>query len=828
MKLSVIALATLLLLCACEAGNAFGQPSTIQSLGHLTANYRLSIGRRVSDDGTVIVGGSSWTNNRMHGFRWSVEGGMQHLAPHPLDDRGDAYGVSGDGNVTVGYTAGGYLRYGAAIRWNADGQLEDVYGSSELKYAMGFGVSGDGLVAVGYGSTGDYIPTRAFRFTTDTSPYELGTVNAYGGGSYAYDASRDGSVIVGSSDVAYPEVQGAFRWTPAEGMRGLGTLYRDSIARAVSDDGEVIVGSCYPSRDERAFRWTEADLIQELFGVEKFVGKTCASDVSGDGAIIVGRCEMPPNRSFSDRGTACVWRNGEARSLWDLLEHEYPADLEGWSALNSVEGISADGTTLTGHGLYRGDQTAFRVVLRNSAPTVAPIAPLTVECEGDSNLVELQTVVGDSGTRVTVRWKVDGETVQEQKDVAPGATTFQYDFPHGESSVVVEATDGEYTTTAGTTVTVSDTTAPTLIVAPDVIVPTDTRKDFATNVTLKPPQVYDACDGDPELIHDAPALFPVGVTTVHWTATDADGNRSTATQRVIVEDREPPVMTAAPNVETYCDRGRIFATLRLTPPGAVDNVTSEVAVKGDAGARFRIGRTRVTWTATDEAGNASTKSMIVNVLNRKPRARPGKTVRFQAESESGVDVRLDGSASSDPDGHALRYFWRAPRVVFRNPKVAKPLATFPIGVTNATLTVTDEAGGKSSARVRVIVTLANSEERPRGAQANAAFDAAAASARRAAESGSAGEACLAGLAHSAAAQRLSIQAGERIRWEEGGTPNDAKFEYAALRAEQRQHGERAAQAWLRAYAETGDDAALAAAIDALRGAAYAQADLAER
>ena len=44
---------------------------------------------------------------------------------------------------------------------------------------------------------------------------------------------------------------------------------------------------------------------------------------------------------------------------------------------------------------------------------------------------------------------------------------------------------------------------------------------------------------------DAPATFPLGTTTVTWTATDAAGNSSSATQQVLVKDTTAPVVTAA-------------------------------------------------------------------------------------------------------------------------------------------------------------------------------------------------------------------------------------------------------------------------------------------
>ncbi|HEV7278684.1 MAG TPA: HYR domain-containing protein [Pirellulaceae bacterium] len=829
-KSSSIAVATTVILSCFAVSEGFGQQgSTIESLGHVTASYRRSSGRRVSDDGSVIVGWSNGPIGKPHGFRWTAEGGMQELAPHPLDDESDAFGVSGDGSVVVGLTYGA-SRNATPARWKPDGRLEEPYAPATFDRGVAYGVSGDGGVAVGYGGTINRLPSHAYRYSDSAEPYDLGTIEGANGISVATDASYDAGVIVGWSD-STQQYRRAFRWTAATGveqleLNGLGPW---SASNAVSDDGSTIVGNFDPNTGyEYAFVWTADVGVQVLPKiVVGFSGKSSANDVSRDGSLIVGRCDTF-GQTFSSRGAACVWKNGECRSLWDLLEHEYPTDLEGWSRLDSVEGVSADGKTMTGHGLYRGDQTAFRLTLRNAPPSVAPIAPLTVECKGETNVAVLSTHIGDDGDRVTVRWKANGKVLQQENDVEPGSTQFRHDFPHGSTRVEVEASDRDATTTWSTTVTVSDTTAPTLSVVHDVVVPTDPRKGYATNVTLTAPHVFDVCDGEPTLANDAPERYPIGETIVRWTATDADGNSSMMNQRVVVEDREPPRFDVVPNAKALCDWGKVFATLRLTPPTAVDNASGPIVVTSDNGPRFRIGDTKVKWIATDEAGNSTTKSMIVTVVNRAPRARAGKTVRIEAKSERGAVARLDGSGSSDPDGHVLRYAWRASRVRFRNPSMSKPLAIFPVGTTVAKLTVTDEAGARKSARVRVIVKLANSEERPRGAQANRAFDLAAASAQRGAESGPASEARLTGVVHSAAAQRVGLLSGERVLWEGSESPRDAATHYATLRADQARHGALAAKAWLDAYAEAGDDAALASAIDALSGASYAVADLAER
>ena len=55
----------------------------------------------------------------------------------------------------------------------------------------------------------------------------------------------------------------------------------------------------------------------------------------------------------------------------------------------------------------------------------------------------------------------------------------------------------------------------------------------------------DNCDPSPTVTNDAPGTFFLGTTEVTWTAEDATGNTSTATQNVTVEDNTPPEIEAA-------------------------------------------------------------------------------------------------------------------------------------------------------------------------------------------------------------------------------------------------------------------------------------------
>ncbi|HEY3746694.1 MAG TPA: HYR domain-containing protein [Gemmatimonadaceae bacterium] len=121
---------------------------------------------------------------------------------------------------------------------------------------------------------------------------------------------------------------------------------------------------------------------------------------------------------------------------------------------------------------------------------------------------------------------------------------------------------------------------------------------------------------------DAP--YPVGITTITWTATDAAGNASSATQSVTVLDVEAPVFVAAPSFGPSASSDlRLNAT---SPAGAVvsfgTNVTDNVKVTSlscepASGSVFPVGTTNVLCTAGDAAGNTSSKSFSVIVVGAK-------------------------------------------------------------------------------------------------------------------------------------------------------------------------------------------------------------------
>lgn len=222
-------------------------------------------------------------------------------------------------------------------------------------------------------------------------------------------------------------------------------------------------------------------------------------------------------------------------------------------------------------------------------------------------------------------------------------------FPLGITAVTWTATDQNgHSVSAVQQVTVQDTTAPAFTFVPANI----TSEATANPTTPVDVGLATASDlfGIASLASDSPGSFPVGVTTVTWTAIDGNGNLTTATQTVTVADTIAPVFTFVPGDIT------IDATGWRTPVATGLATASDLfapVVTSDQPADFPLGTTTVTWTATDGNGNQTTATQNVTVRDITPplitSVTPGSrplhgviTMNIQASDAtlSGAEVRI--------------------------------------------------------------------------------------------------------------------------------------------------------------------------------------------
>ncbi len=112
-------------------------------------------------------------------------------------------------------------------------------------------------------------------------------------------------------------------------------------------------------------------------------------------------------------------------------------------------------------------------------------------------------------------------------------------------------------------------------------------------------------------------VFPVGTTTITYTATDDAGNSSTATQTVTVIDNTAPTITAPAPTSVNAD-GTGHATIPNVVAGttASDNCGPVTVTQSPlAGTVVGVGAHTITITATDAAGNTSTATTTFTVID---------------------------------------------------------------------------------------------------------------------------------------------------------------------------------------------------------------------
>ncbi len=230
----------------------------MQDLGTLD-NYRSSVARAVSGDGSIVVGqvGSDSTGAGIadQAFIWSSSSGMQYLVPNVYSSQ--VLDISSDGSTVIGYMIlkiNGNNFY-HPFRWTASGGIEDLF--SLIGDAEPFGISDDGSVLVGVDSTGK----SAFRF--DGNNLETKTLTGYD--AWARSVSGDGLVTFG--DLNSLGQISLFSWDSVMTFRG--NIGFGAVISKASYDGSAVVGtlnlkSYYDSNYLRAFRWTKNVGVENL------------------------------------------------------------------------------------------------------------------------------------------------------------------------------------------------------------------------------------------------------------------------------------------------------------------------------------------------------------------------------------------------------------------------------------------------------------------------------------------------------------------------------------------------------------------------------------
>ena len=250
--------------------------------------------------------------------------------------------------------------------------------------------------------------------------------------SVAFAVSGDGQVVVGESEGGSGTE--AFRWTDSGGISGLGFVSLadpESSARAISSNGAVIVGSSNDASGVwRAFRWTAGVFTllgnQSCSNCEPF---TEGLGISGDGLVAVGSSAARGGGGSPLHVDPVRWAGG-GTALSDL--GNFAASEE----IGAAFGASQNGALIVGNHTSSGGKDAF---YWNGSGLVAlprlhagtPIAASATAVSRDGTTIvgfsTKRTITLPGGTVVAadlqaVRWTGASFGTATQLGSLPGAT----------------------------------------------------------------------------------------------------------------------------------------------------------------------------------------------------------------------------------------------------------------------------------------------------------------------------------------------------------------------------------------------------------------------
>ncbi len=105
----------------------------------------------------------------------------------------------------------------------------------------------------------------------------------------------------------------------------------------------------------------------------------------------------------------------------------------------------------------------------------------------------------------------------------------------------------------------------------------------------------------------------------------------------------------------------------------------------------------------DAAGNLSEPVRIDISAQSCVVADAGPDQIRECTAAGSATAQVDASASRDTSGAPVTFSWAAPGITFSNPTIAMPTASFPIGTTTATVSVTSTPGGSANDAVQITV-----------------------------------------------------------------------------------------------------------------------------
>ena len=296
-------------------------------------------------------------------------------------------------------------------------------------------------------------------------------------------------------------------------------------APTVTEVGDVTTPGTCPGSYTRTKTWTATDCtgnVSAPVSQSITVVDTTSPTISAAGANATIECPAVPSFTAPTAADAC---DGNP-TVTEVSDVTIPGSCPG-SYVRTKTWVASD---CGGHQSGTVSQTI--TVVDTTNPTITCPASITVVNDP-----------GVCGARVIYDVPVGSDNCSTVNTVQTAGLPSRAIFPVGQTVNTYTVTDCTgLTATCSFTVTVNDTQNPTIVCPPNKLVVSDSGS-CTKSVALGTPVITDNCPGAVITNNHPSAVYPVGVTTVVWTVTDASGNTATCNQTVTVLSSISPTMS---------------------------------------------------------------------------------------------------------------------------------------------------------------------------------------------------------------------------------------------------------------------------------------------
>ena len=276
--------------------------------------------------------------------------------------------------------------------------------------------------------------------------------------------------------------------------------------------------------------------------------------------------------------------------------------------------------------------TAIDVTVLDTLPPIAVCQDITVQLDGTGNATIVPSQIDNGSSDVCGIASID-------LDVS------SFDCSNaGANTVVLTAVDNSGNTSRCSAMVTVEETVPPIAVCQNVTVYLDDLGSVSIVAQDVDGGSTDNCGITS--ISASPTDFTcaqLGTETTTLTVEDGSGNSDNCTASITILDSISPVIIGCPtDIQVSPNSSTCASPVNWSEPTASDNCTVNLTSDYPSGTTFPIGITTVTYTATDQSGNASSCSFTVEIN------ADNLTLNLNAISYScGYNVSCNGSQDGE-------------------------------------------------------------------------------------------------------------------------------------------------------------------------------------